>query len=162
MYELGLAEKLFLPVAIVTAAVLLPRPEPAPVIVEVAEWPSIPAPVVEVTIPPAESTVINVSPAEPVIVESEVEVEVEGPTKTVYEDRVVEVERVVEVRTCLVWDELPSYDLAKAITVTRPGEAWLLDGDGYGGLVWLDGTPKPSESELLGGWLADLEAETCQ
>ena len=162
MYELGLAEKLFLPVAIVTAAVVMPRPEPAPVIVEVAEWPSMPAPIVEVTVPPFEPTVVNVSPAEPVLVESEVEVEVPGETKTVFEDRVVEVERVVEVRTCLVWDELPSYDLAKAISVTRPNEAWMLDGDSYRGLTWLDSTPKPSESELLGGWLADLEAETCQ
>jgi len=160
VYELGIAEKLFLPLAIVTAAVVMPRPEPAPVIVEVAEWPTIPAPVVELTIPPSESTVVNVSPAEPVIIEEEVEVE--GPTKTVFRDRQVEVEKLVEVRTCLVWSELPHYDLAKALSVTRPGEAWSLDGDSYAGLVWGDVTPKPTESELLGGWLADLEAETCQ
>jgi hypothetical protein len=159
--DFGLAGKLFLPVAIVTAAFVMPRPEPAPVIVEIAEWPAMPAPVVTVEAPTfaeAKPTVVNVSPAEPVVVEETVEVEkvqrVEVPV-----DRVVTVE--VPVRTCLVWDELPSYDLAKAITVTRPGEAWMLDGDSYNGLVWLDSTSKPSESELLGGWLADLEAETC-
>jgi hypothetical protein len=47
--------------------------------------------------------------------------------------------------------------LAKALSVTRPGEAWSLNGDSYAGLVWGDVTPKPTESELLGGWLADLE-----
>lgn len=160
MYELGLAEKLFLPVAIVTAAIVMPKPEPAPVIIEVAEWPTIPAPVVELTIPKFEPTVVNVSPAEPVIIEEEVEVE--GATKTVYVDKPVTVEKIVEVRTCLVWSELPHYDLAKALTVTRPGEAWSLNGDHYSGLVWGDVTEKPTESELLGGWLADLEAETCQ
>jgi hypothetical protein len=159
--DFGLAGKLFLPVAIVTAAFVMPRPEPAPVIVEIADWPAMPAPVVTVeapTFPEAKPTVVNVSPAEPVVVEETVEVE-KVKRVEVLVDRVVTVE--VPVRTCLVWDELPSYDLAKAITVTRPGEAWILDGDSYRGLTWLDVTPKPSESELLGGWLADLEAETC-
>lgn len=163
MYELGLAEKLFLPFAIVTAAVIMPKPEPTPVVVEIADWPAVAAPVITVEVPEfpeIKPTIVNVSPAEPVVVEETIEVEVEKRVN-VPVDRVVEVEKVVEVRTCLVWDELPHYDLAKAISVTRPGEAWSLNGDSYGGLVWHDITAKPSEAELLGGWLADLEAETC-
>jgi hypothetical protein len=159
--DFGLAGKLFLPVAIVTAATVMPSPEPAPVIVEIAEWPVMPAPVVTVeapAFPESKPTVVNVSPAEPVVVEEKVEVEKEKRVN-VPVDRVVTIE--VPVRTCLVWGELPDYDLARAITVTRPGEAWMLDGDSYRGLTWLDVTPKPSESELLGGWLANLEAETC-
>jgi len=160
MGDYGVAGQLFLPAAIVTAAVLMPSPEPAPVIVEIAEWPHVEAPsiVVEVpAFPETKPTVVNVSPGEPFLVEETVEVEkrVEVPV-----DRVVTQTVEVEVRTCLVWDELPHYDLAKALSVTRPGEAWSLDGDSYSGLVWGDVTPKPTESELLGGWLADLE-EAC-
>jgi hypothetical protein len=161
MDDFGLAGKLFLPVAIVTAATIMPTPEPAPVIVEMGEWPEVPAPSIVVEVPEfpeIKPTIVNVAPAEPVVIEEEVEVEVAKRVE-VPVDRVVEVP--VEVRTCLVWDELPSYDLAKALTVTRPGEAWSLNGDAYTGLVWMDVTPKPSESELIGGWLADIEANTC-
>ena len=163
MDDFGLAGKLFLPVAIVTAAFVMPKPEPVPVIVEIAEWPVMPAPTITVEapeFPEIKPTVVNVTPAEPVIIEETIEVEktkqVEVPVR-----EIVQVEVPVETRTCLLWDGLPSYDLAKAITVTRPGEAWMLDGDSYAGLIWLDNTVKPSESELLGGWLADLERETC-
>ena len=51
MDDFGLAGKLFLPVAIVTAAFVMPKPEPAPVIVEIAEWPTMPAPVITVELP---------------------------------------------------------------------------------------------------------------
>lgn len=160
MDDYGLAGKLFLPVAIITAAFVMPKPEPAPVVIEIAEWPTLPAPTITVEVPPfpdLKPTIVNVAPAEPVVTEKVIEKK--GDAVEVFVDRVVTVE--VPTRTCLVWDELPSYDLAKAITVTRPGEAWMLDGDSYGGLVWLDVTPKPSESELLGGWLADIE-EGCE
>ena len=161
MDDFGLAGKLFLPIAIVTAATLMPAVEPAPVIVEVSEWPEMPAPSIVVEVPEfpeIRPSVVNVAPASPVVVEEEVEVvkRVEVPV-----DREVIVEVPVEVRSCLVWSELPSWDLARALSVTRPGEAWSLNGDYYSGLVWQDSTPKPSESELIGGWLAALEAETC-
>jgi hypothetical protein len=159
--DYGLAGQLFFPVAIVTAAVLMPSPEPAPVIVEIADWPHVEAPSIVVEVPEfpeIKPTIVNVYPGEPFLVEETVEVE---KRVNVPVDRVVTVEVPVEVRTCLVWDELPHYDLAKALSVTRPGEAWSLNGDSYAGLVWHDVTSKPTEAELLGGWLADLERETC-
>lgn len=161
MDDFGLAGKLFLLVAIVTAAAIMPKAEPAPVVVEVAEWPEMPAPSIVVEVPEfpeIRSGVVNVAPASPVVVEEEVEVE---KRVSVPVDREVIVEVPVEVRSCLVWDELPSWDLARAVSVTRPGEAWSLNGDYYSGLVWQDSTPMPSEAELIGGWLADLEAQTC-
>ena len=165
--EYGLAGKLFLPAAIVTAAAIMPTAEPAPIVVEVADWPEYPTPEVTVdlpdfpewpTIPQSPASNVTVQPAEPVVVEETVEVEkrVEVPV-----DREVIVEVPVEVRTCLVWDELPSWDLSRAISVTRPGESWSLSGDYYPGLVWHDSTPKPTETELIAGWIEWVEAETC-
>jgi len=48
--------------------------------------------------------------------------------QVIYEDREVEVERIVEVRTCLDFAELPYFDLANALTVAFPGEPWSLSG----------------------------------
>ena len=153
-----LAGKLLLPIAIVTGALLLPGP--APVVVEVGDWPVIPAPTVVVetpaiVFPEAEASVVNVAPSVPVVVEKRVDVA--GPTVTVFEDREVVVEVPVEVRTCLNFDELPYFDLARAVSVARPGESWSLSGDHYSGLSWLDSTPMPSMSEIIGGWLWSLE-----
>ena len=160
MDDFGLSGKLFLPVAIVTAALMMPRG--APVVVQIDEWPDIPAPVVTVeapsfTLPDGKPVVLNVKPAEPVVTEKLVDVP--GPATTVFQDREVIVERVVEVKTCVDFDALPSWDLARALTMARPGESWSLSGDYYPGLTWLDSTPKPSEGEIIAGWLKALEAE---
>jgi hypothetical protein len=138
----------------------MPTPEPAVIEVSVAEWPEMPAPVVNVDVPevsPVKPSSVVVQPAAPVVVEKRVDVP--GPTVTVYEEVEVEVERIVEVRTCLNFDELPSWDLARAVSMARPGESWSLSGDYYPGLVWHDSTPKPSEREIIAGWLKALEAE---
>jgi hypothetical protein len=157
MDDLGFAGKLFLPVAIVTAAFVMPTPEPAVIEVAVADWPEIPAPVVNVEVPEFPDTkapVVTVKP-EPVVTEKLVTVA--GPT--VYEDREVVVDRVVEVPACLDYEALPYFDLANAISVTRPGESWSLSGDYYNGLVWLDSTPAPTFTEVVGGWLQHLESQ---
>ena len=155
--------RIALPLSIVTAAMMWPRPEPAVITVEIPELPA-PIVTVEATEMPAfpewpeiKAPVITVQPAEPVIVEKRVDVP--GPTKTVYEDREVEVERIVEVPACIDFDDLPYFDLPNAISVTRPGEAWSLSGDYYNGLTWSDSTPKPTFSEIVGGWLAHQEEQ---
>ena len=163
MEDIGIAGKLFLPLAIVTAALIMPTPDPAVIELSVAEWPDMPAPVVNVEVPdfpelPAvEASSVTVQPAEPVIVEKRVDVP--GPTVTVYEDREVIVDRIVEVPACIDFTDLPYFDLASAVSVTRPGEGWSLSGDFYNGLNWLADTPKPTFSEIMGGWLTHLEAE---
>jgi hypothetical protein len=163
MDDMGIAGKLFLPVAIVTAAFVMPTAEPAVIEVSVAEWPQIPAPVVNVEVPEfpefpvVKPSTVTVQPAEPVIVEKRVDVP--GPTRTVYEEVEVEVEKIVEVPACIDFDDLPYFDLPNAISVTRPGEAWSLSGDYYNGLSWSDSTTKPTFSEIVGGWLANLEAQ---
>ena len=159
MDDLGISGKLLLPVAIVTAAFVMPTPEPAVIELAVAEWPEMPAPVVNVDVPEfpeSKPTVVNVAPAEPVVIEETVEVE---KRVNVPVDREVIVEVPVEVRTCLNFDELPSWDLARAISMARPNESWSLSGDYYPGLNWLHDTPKPSEGEIIAGWLKALEAE---
>lgn len=163
MDDFGVAGKLFLPFAIVTAAFVMPTPEPAVIEVSVAEWPEIPAPVVNVEVPEfpelptVKASTVTVQPAEPVIVEKRVDVP--GPVRTVYEEVEVEVERIVEVPACIDFDALPYFDLANAVSVTRPGEAWSLSGDYYNGLSWSDSTTKPTFSEIVGGWLAHLESQ---
>ena len=161
MDDMGIAGKLFLPVAIVTAAFVMPTPEPAVIELSVAEWPEMPAPVVNVNVPDfpdmPKGSNVTVQPAEPVVVEKRVDVP--GPTVTVYEDREVVVDRIVEVPACIDFDELPYFDLANAVSVTRPGEGWSLSGDYYNGLNWLADTPKPTFTEILGGWLSHLEGQ---
>ena len=161
MEDLGIASKLFLPVAIVTAAFIMPTPDPAVIELSVAEWPEMPAPVVNVNapefpgLPEAKPSTVTVTPATPVLVEKRVEVP--GPTVTVYEDREVIVDRIVEVSACIDFTDLPYFDLANAVSVTRPGEGWSLSGDYYNGLNWLADTPKPTFTEIVGGWLTHLE-----
>jgi hypothetical protein len=160
--DFGVSGKLFLPVAIVTAAMVMPTSDP--VVVEFADWPDMPAPVVTLEAPNVSDEIvagkpvtINVKPAVPVVTEKLVDVP--GPERVVFQDREVVVERVVEVRTCLNFDELPSWDLSRAVSMARPGEAWSLSGDYYSGLVWMDVTPMPSQDEIIAGWLKALEAE---
>jgi len=160
--DLGIAGKLFLPVALITSIMLIPRPEPDTIVIELSDWPVMPAanillenPVL--TLPEQSSIIVDVKPSIPVVTEKVVHVP--GPTTTVFQDREVIVERIVEVRTCLDFDALPSWDLARAVSMARPGESWSLSGDYYPGLNWLDSTPKPSEGQIIAGWLKALEAE---
>lgn len=162
MDDMGIAGQLFLPVAIVTAAFVMPTSEPAVIELSVAEWPEMPAPVVHVDVPEfpeLRGSSVTVEPATPVIIEKRVDVP--GPVRTVYEDREVIVDRIVEVPACIDFDALPYFDLANAVSVTRPGESWSLSGDYYNGLAWSDSTPKPTFSEIVGGWLSHLESQ-CQ
>ena len=98
MDDLGWSAKLFLPIAIVTAAMMMPKGQP--ITVQVDEWPDIPAPVVTVEapvvqMPEIKSPVINVKAGEPVVTEKRVDVL--GPERIVYEDREVIVEVPVEI-----------------------------------------------------------------
>ena len=34
----------------------------------------------------------------------------------------------------------------------RPGAVWVLAGDDYSGLTWLDDSPKPTQAELDAAW----------
>ena len=132
-----------IPPAVVNVSV----PEHAPVIT----FPELPAPVVNVTVPtqPAtEPSTVIVKPA-PVL-----------PAQVIYEDRVVEVERIVEVPSCLDYSKLPHFDLANAVARAFPGAQWSLSGSHYPGLNWLDPSPKPDMTAIIGGWLAWL-AEDC-
>lgn len=43
-----------------------------------------------------------------------------------------------------------------------PGAQWILRGDNYEGLEWLDQTPQPTKAELDAQWeivLAEIDAE---
>jgi len=114
----------------------------------VIEFPDIPAPVVNVDIPAFPDL-----PAPIVNVE-------QGQPEVVYQDREVEVERIVEVRSCLDYGDLPYFDLANALTVAFPGEPWSLSGSHYNGLVWNGETPQPDMTAIIGGWLAHL-SDSC-
>ena len=129
-----------LPPAVVNVSV----PE-APAIV----FPELPAPVVNITADkrPTETTTVIVEPA-PIL-----------PAEVIYKDRTVEVERIVEVRTCLDYVDLPYFDLANALSVAFPGAQWSLSGSYWNGLVWHDSSPQPSFEQVLGGWLTHLEQD---
>lgn len=43
-------------------------------------------------------------------------------------------------------------DIALVLASKFSSAQWVLDGDEYSGLDWLDETPKPSESELKALW----------
>ena len=126
-----------LPPAVVNVSV----PEHQPVI----EFPELPAPVVNVDIP-----------AFPELPAPLVNVE-QGQPQVVYQDREVEVERIVEVRSCLDYADLPHFDLANALTAAFPGALWGLNGSHYNGLTWRDDSPKPDMTAIIAGWLAHLE-----
>jgi hypothetical protein len=117
--------------------------ETAPVNVTIPEQP---APVINLTVPKSEPSTVIVEPA-PVL-----------PAQVIYEDRTVEVERIVEVRTCLDFTELPYFDLANALSVAFPGAQWSLNGSYYPGLVWLDDSPQPDMTAIIAGWLQHLES----
>ena len=128
-----------LPPAVVNVSV----PEHQPVI----EFPELPAPVVNVDIP-----------AFPDIPAPIVNVE-QGQPQVIYQDREVEVERIVEVRSCLDYGDLPHFDLANALTAAFPGALWGLNGSHYNGLTWRDDSPQPDMTQIIGGWLTHLSAD---
>lgn len=80
------------------------------------------------------------------------------PPEIVYQTR--DVERIVEVPSCLDYSNLPHFDLANALTKARPGAQWSLNGDHMNGLIWHDATTPPTMTEVIGGWLTAL-AEDC-
>jgi len=43
---------------------------------------------------------------------------------------------------------------ATILTVNYPGKQWTMNGDNYDGLVWLDETPQPTQTELDAQWPA--------
>ncbi|HEY7822748.1 MAG TPA: hypothetical protein VIG24_07950 [Acidimicrobiia bacterium] len=159
-------------VAVAVIALLIPNratsETPPPVIEVTLSLTDLPTPVVNVTVPeqPAPdivfpeqaAPVVNVTvPEQPAPVVN-VDVESQEP-QVVYQDREVEVERIVEVRTCLDFAQLPYFDLANALTVAFPGEPWSLSGSHYPGLVWYGTSPQPDMTAIIAGWLAHLESE---
>jgi hypothetical protein len=106
---------------------------------------------VEVSVPDrrasAEATTVIVEPA-PI-----------PPPQIVYKDRTVEVERIVEVASCLDYSNLPYFDLSNALSAAFPGAQWSLSGSYYNGLVWHDASPMPDMTAIIGGWLAYLETD---
>jgi len=145
------------PAPVIEVVLSLTDLPPATVHVSVAEaaapvivLPEMPAPVVNFTAPPAaEPTQVIVQPA-PVL-----------PAEIIYKDRTVEVERIVEVPSCLDYAALPHFDLANALSRAFPGAQWGLSGSHYPGLDWTDPViPKPDMTAIIAGWLAWL-AEGC-
>ena len=125
------------------AVVNVSRPEHQPVI----EFAELPAPVVNVDIP-----------AFPDIPAPIVNVDIpEATPEVVYKDR--EVERIVEVPSCLDYADLPYFDLANALTAAFPGALWSLSGSHYNGLTWRDDSPQPDMTQIIGGWLTHLSAD---
>lgn len=47
---------------------------------------------------------------------------------------------------------VPSYNLAEAVALARPGAKFKLDPETYAGLTMLDGTPKPTLAEIEAAW----------
>lgn len=47
-------------------------------------------------------------------------------------------------------------DLSITLEFLRPGAEWILNGDTYDGLTWLDDSPKPTLSEIEAAWPAAL------
>lgn len=43
-------------------------------------------------------------------------------------------------------------DYAAVLSAIRPGAAWVLNGDDYDGLTWLDDSPKPTRKTLDDAW----------
>jgi DNA-binding NarL/FixJ family response regulator len=43
-------------------------------------------------------------------------------------------------------------DYAAVLVANYPNTRWILNGETYDGLEWLDGTPKPTQAELDAAW----------
>ena len=167
--------------AVVLAIVAIPRPaapQTEPPVIEVTlTLTDLPAPIVNVTVPEQDAPTVNVTvpeqPAPVVNVDApvippfpdipapvvNVEQAATPEPQVIYQDREVEVERIVEVPSCLDYSDLPYFDLANALTVAFPGQPWSLSGSHYNGLVWHGDIPQPDMTAIIGGWLAHLEAD---
>jgi hypothetical protein len=148
------------PPPVIEVLVTLTDLPPAIVNVSVPEQ----TPIVNIELPETPAHVINVDVALPEGLSQPTTVVVEPapilPAEVVYKDRTVEVERIVEVASCLDYGDLPYFDLANALTRAFPGAQWGLNGSHYNGLVWYDDTPMPDMTAIIGGWLAHL-AQDC-
>ena len=155
--------RLALPAALIIAAILIPTPagtttEPCTITVNL---PELPAPIVNLTVEP-EAPIVQVTvdpPAFPILEPATIVVQ-PAPipaAEIVYQDRTVEVERIVEVPSCLDYGNLPHFDLANALTAAFPGTLW---GISDGKLTWNDDSPEPDMSAIIGGWLTYL-AKDC-
>jgi len=166
--------------AVTAVALLVPTraasQTPPPVIEVVVSLTDLPPAIVNVSVP-EHAAAINLSELAPPIVNVEVNVPdrpsateattiiVEPapilPAEIRYQDRTIEVERIVEVPSCLDYASLPHFDLANALSRAFPGAQWGLSGSHYPGLDWTDPViPKPDMTAIIGGWLASL-AEGC-
>ena len=164
---------------ILFAALILPLPAesetPPPVIEVTLSLTDLPAPVVNVTVPEQPAPVVNLPafpefpeqaapvvnvtvPQQPAPVVNMEQAATPEP-RIIYEDREVEVEKIVEVPACIDFAELPYFDLANALTVAFPGEPWSLSGSHYPGLVWQGEGDKPDMTAIIAGWLTHLESE---
>ena len=43
-------------------------------------------------------------------------------------------------------------DYASVLVTNYPGTNWIINGDDYSGLEWLDNSPKPTQAELDAQW----------
>ena len=50
-------------------------------------------------------------------------------------------------------------DIPQILTSKYPGAVWVLNGDDYSGLEWLDESPKPTKKELEAFW-PEVKLET--
>lgn len=50
-------------------------------------------------------------------------------------------------------------NIAQIVTSKYPGAQWVLNGDDYSGLEWLDESPKPTKKALEALW-PEVQAET--
>ena len=51
-------------------------------------------------------------------------------------------------------------DYTAILALNYPGTQWMLNGDSYEGLTWLDSTPKPTQEELDALWIPTQEADS--
>ncbi len=51
-------------------------------------------------------------------------------------------------------------DYTKILALNYAGTQWMLNGDSYEGLDWLDSTPKPTQAELDALWIPTQEADS--
>jgi hypothetical protein len=52
-------------------------------------------------------------------------------------------------------------DISKALLHGWPGAQWMINGESYDGLTWLDGPPKPTLDEIISAW-DELNAPTSE
>lgn len=52
--------------------------------------------------------------------------------------------------------------IQEALSMNRPGEEYILDGDSLDGLTWLSDTPPPTNAEIASGWKAYQAAQKQQ